>query len=460
MELERNVNYAEALENLLSLTDLERVSGQPARARRYDLSRMEAFLERLDNPHRDTPTVHITGTKGKGSTAALISSVLSAQGYRPGLFTSPHLHTFRERIRVDGEPVSEEEFASLVEMVWPAVEAMNDDGDHGPVTTFELLTAMAFCHFRERRAGFQVVEVGLGGRLDATNLVQPQVCVITSISLDHTAILGDTVERIARDKAGIVKSGSVAVSSPQPPGVMTVLAEACRSQGAILVPVEQECEWTLVGFNLDGQTFTVFAPWGEYRLQMPMLGGHQLENAATALTALQVLNELGFTVSRDSVSRGFRSVSWPARLEVLSREPLIIADGAHNPYSVAKLREALGVYFPARRPVYVVGLSVDKNITGIVDELAQDGATIVVTRSRHPRAVSQASLAQEFRRAGVEVTQIESVEAAINHAIGVAQEQDFVIVAGSLFVAAEAREALLGIKPEVYPSLLPTASVP
>ena len=145
---------------------------------------------------------------------------------------------------------------------------------------------------------------------------------------------------------------------------------------------------------------------------------------------------------------------------MLSREPLIIADGAHNPYSVAKLREALGVYFPARRPVYVVGLSVDKNITGIVDELAQDGATIVVTRSRHPRAVSQASLAQEFRRAGVEVTQIESVEAAINHAIGVAQEQDFVIVAGSLFVAAEAREALLGIKPEVYPSLLPTASVP
>ena len=332
------MNYTEALDKLLTLTDLERVSGQVPHTRRYDLGRMAALLEGLGNPHLKTPTVHITGTKGKGSVAAIIASVLAAQGYSPGLFTSPHLHTFRERIRFGGEPVSEPEFASLVEDTWPVVEAINAEGSQGAVTTFELLTAMAFVHFYQRRAGFQVIEVGLGGRLDSTNLVQPQVSAITSISLDHTHVLGDTVECIARDKAGIIKPGSVAVASPQAPEVMRILEEVCREQRATLVAVERECEWTREASDLDGQDFLIAAPWGKFHLRIPLLGRHQLENAATALMTLHALNDLGVTISRDSLDRGLRSVRWPARLEVLSRKPLVVADGAHNPHSAASLR--------------------------------------------------------------------------------------------------------------------------
>ena len=454
------MNYSEALDKLLSLIDLERVSGQSPHARRYHLRRVELLLERLGNPHLGTPTVHVTGTKGKGSTAATIASVLAAQGYTPGLFTSPHLHTFRERIQFDGEPVSEQEFALLVEEVWPVVEGINGEGTEGAVTTFELLTAMAFLHFHERRAGFQVIEVGLGGRLDSTNLVQPQVCVVTSISLDHTLILGDTVEAIARDKAGIIKPGSVAVTSPQEPGVMSVLEEVCRERGVNLVAVERECRWTSEAADLDGQAFAVTTPWGPFHLRTPLLGGHQLENGATALATLQVLNDLGFTISRDSLSSGFHSVRWPARLEVVSREPLLVADGAHNPYSASKLREALRQYFSFHRLTYVVGLSADKNVSGIIQEIVPDAAEVVVTRSRHPRAVAPGALAVAFREAGVEAREVDGVDTAIQYALSQAKAGDLVVATGSLFVAAEARESVLGIPPELYSSLQPGAPVP
>ncbi len=454
------MNYTKALEKLLSLTDMERVAGRGPHNHRYDLGRIRLLLERLSSPHLKTPTVHITGTKGKGSTAALISSVLSAQGYRPGLFTSPHLHTFRERIQLNGEPVSEKEFASLVDTIWPQVVSMNADGSDGEITTFELLTAMAFLHFQRRGAGFQVVEVGLGGRLDSTNLVQPEVCVFTSISLDHTAILGDTVELIAADKAGIIKSGSVAVVGPQRPEVMKVLEEAAGAQGAVLVPVERECRWALETADLYGQTFTIEAKWGEYQLRTPLLGGHQLENCATALVAIQVLNELGFTVSRASLSKGFRSVRWPARLEVLSREPLVVADGAHNPYSAGKLSDSLRDYFDFQRLTYVVGVSADKNVPDIAAELVRGADLVVVTRSRHPRAASLDDLADAFGVTGVELVQVDGVEAALEYARSRSEKRDLIVVTGSLFVAAEARETVLGIEPELYPSLQQGTPIP
>ncbi|MBI4338912.1 MAG: bifunctional folylpolyglutamate synthase/dihydrofolate synthase [Chloroflexi bacterium] len=447
------MNYAQALDRLLSLTDLERVSGHAPHVRRMDLGRIRLLLERLGDPHLSTPTVHITGTKGKGSTAALIASALAAGGYRPGLFTSPHLHTFRERIQYDGAPVSEAEFAALVEEVWPELEAVGREGGYGSVTTFELLTAMAFLHYHRKGAGFQVVEVGLGGRLDSTNVVRPQVCVFTSISLDHTAILGDTVEEIAGDKAGILKPGCVAVTSPQQPGVMAVLRDAAQSQGAPLIATAEECRCVLHSHDLDGQSFTLATRWGEYKLHIPLLGAYQLENAATALASLQALNDWGFTLSGVSIAQGFRDVRWPARLEVLSREPLVVADGAHNPYSAGKLREALHQYFGFRRLIYVIGLSADKNIPDIVKELAQGGPTVVVTRSRHPRAASPLSLAEEFARAGVQAVQVESVDAAAAHALALAGPRDMVVATGSLFVAAEARESYLHISPELYPSL-------
>lgn len=447
------MNYNESLEKLLSLTDLERVSGRGQHTRRYDLTRMRVLLDELGNPHLKTPTVHITGTKGKGSTAALISSVLSSQGYKPGLFTSPHLHTFRERIQFDGEPIARDEFSTLVEEIWPILTSINDDGSHGFITTFELLTAMAFLHFERKAAGFQIVEVGLGGSLDSTNLVQPQVCVFTSISLDHTAILGDTEEKIARDKSGIIKDGCVVVTSPQQTQVMNVIAQACQDHGAALVQSSEECTCTLSSTDLYGQNFDIVAPWGEFSLRTPLLGAHQLENATTALVTLQVLNELGFTVTRDSFARGFRSVQWPGRLEVLSEDPLLIIDGAHNPHSIGKLKDALYDYFQFRRVIYVLGFSSDKNISDMIQELPYANAEVIVTRSRHPRSAPVETLASEFSRLGVSVKQLDTVDEAIQYAMGFAQSDDLIAVTGSLFIVAEAREFLLNIPPELYPSL-------
>lgn len=448
------MNYSQALDKLLSLTDLERVAGQATYTQRYDLSRVRVLLERLGNPHLRAPTVHITGTKGKGSTAAMVSSVLSAEGYTTGLFTSPHLHTFRERIQLDGQPISEADFTALVESIWPELEAINRDGTHGDVTAFELLTAMAFLHFHRSDAGFQIIEVGLGGRLDSTNLVEPRVCVITSISLDHTSILGDTVEAIARDKAGIIKRDCVVITSPQVPEVMKVLKDACDEQSVPLIQAVRECVVTSEAFDLDGQTFSVASSKGESRLQIPLLGAHQLENAATALATLQALKEMGFAITGDSIIRGFSSVNWPGRLEVLLRSPILVADGAHNPYSMRKLRQALRDYFIFQRLVWVVGVASDKNVPGIISEIAADSHLVITTRSRHPKAMQSLDLAKALHRLGVDVRAVDGVDNAVQDGLAKANAGDLVVVSGSLFVAAEAREMVLGILPELYPTIM------
>ena len=452
------MDYRQALDKLLSLTDLERVSGRTQSTGRYNLDRIGLLLERLDNPHLKTPTVHVTGTKGKGSTVAMIASVLAAQGYRPGMFTSPHLHTFRERIRFDGAPVSESDFAALLEAVWPEVEAVNSNSSLGEVTTFELLTAMAFLHFHRHGAGFQVIEVGLGGRLDSTNLVQPRLSVITSISLDHTRILGDTLDKIAFEKAGIIKRETPVVTSPQREEAMRVLRDVARSRGARLISAGEECRATLVSHRLEGQTLDMATPRGKFRLSIPLLGEHQVENAVTALVSLQLLAEMGFAISGDSISGGFDSVAWPCRMEALSREPLLIADGAHNPYSAGILRRALEDYLDYGRLIYVVGLSNDKNVEGIVAELAQNAGLVIAAKSRHPRAAPPEEVAQLFAQRGVEVVAGDDVAGAVKLALSQAGEGDLTVATGSLFVAAEAREEVLGIPPEIYPALRPDMS--
>ena len=454
------MDYSSSLVKLLSLTDLEHTAQGVAYRRRLNLNRVALLLECLGNPHLQIPTVHVTGTKGKGSTAASIASVLATEGYTAGLFTSPHLHTFRERIQVNGLPISECEFSSLVDQVWPASEYVNMQEFDEAVTTFEFLTAMAFVHFRQKQADFQVIEVGVGGQLDSTNLVQPMACVFTSISLDHTSLLGDTVESIAKDKAGIIKPGAVVITSPQQTNVLRILEKTCEDRLVDLVPVEKTCQWTYKSADMNGQSFVVNSPWGKFELWTPLLGAHQIENAVTALVTLKVLNASGAAISNNSIKQGFQSVSWPGRMEVLSEKPLVVVDGAHNPYSAVKLNEALSHYFPFDHLIIVVGVSADKNVSGIVNELSKNRPTVVTTQSRHPRAVSADTLANVFRDADVEAHPVDTVEGAMQYAITIANENDLIVATGSLFVAAEARESILGIPPELYPSLRSQKMIP
>ena len=446
------MDYMTAMRHLLGLVDYERVSSSNRQRIRYDLRRMEALLLRLGSPHLGIPTVHIAGTKGKGSTAAMCASVLSEQGYHTGLYTSPHLHTFRERISLDGKPASEEVFAALVEEVWPAIRSVSEGENFGEVTMFEALTAMASCHFR-RWADVQVLEVGLGGRLDTTNLACPTVCAITSLSLDHTSVLGNTLESIAREKAGIIKSGTPVVTAPQPPEAMAVIESVARECGAELVKVGEDVTWCGGGAELDGQEVRVKGRLGSHRLRIPLLGDFQLENAATALATLEVLKERGLPISDTALERGFNRVSWPCRMEVLGLAPLVVCDGAHNPYSVARLRGSLPMYFGDRGVVLVLGISQDKNLEGMVEELAQISRHVIVTRSRHPRAAPAETVADIFRARGVTVAQVEGVDRAMVRALEEAGEGDMVLATGSLFVAAEAREFIKGIEPELYPEL-------
>ena len=450
------MTYPDAIDLLLSMVDHER--SQPTGPRQkaiFDLGRMERLLQRLGGPHNASPVVHVAGTKGKGSTAALCDSALHAAGYHTGFYSSPHLHSFRERIRRDTNPISKDEFSGLVEELWPHQEWVGQNDGLGPVTLFEFMTGMAFQCFAENKTDFQVIEVGLGGRLDATNVVKADVSVITSISLDHTAILGDTIGEIAREKAGIIKSGGTVVIAPQKPEALSVILDVCESLSAIPIQVGKDVTWSPGPASIDGQELIVAGRTKSYDLKIPLLGKYQMENTATAVAVIEALQEQGHSIPENGIQRGFADVTWPCRMEVLGRDPIIMADGAHNEYSMDSLLESLPSYMSFRRLILVVGFSRDKSVANMVRRLAEMNPVVFASRSRHPRSTTPAQIVSLFNENGIQATVTASSAEAMTLAMNEAGEGDLVLATGSLFVAAEVREKLLGIEPELYPDLLP-----
>ncbi len=426
---------------------------------------MEVLLARLDHPERVTPTIHVAGSKGKGSSSAMIASVLTAAGLRTGLFTSPHLHRMTERIRVDMEEISADRFTALVEELWPDVEAVEKRGDVGVVSVFELLTAMAFVEFRSVNADVQVIEVGLGGRLDATNLVTPDVAVITPISLDHTAVLGDTVPKIAFEKAGIIKPGVPVVVGNQAPAARPVIEQAAGERGSRVTYANDHLALTSAADQVttaDGlrvQRLALKSATDEYRLELPLPGPHQVDNAMTAITALETFaSRRKLTISPDSVALGISAVRWPARAEVLTtpdEEVQVIVDGAHNSASAAALVSTLESLFPlAGRIVLVYAGSGGHDFTATAREFSRLAPKVIVTRTRHPKAVAAETVADALRCDNISVAAVTSdVESALCEARLIASPGDVIIATGSLFVAAEVRETMLSITPEIYPDM-------
>ncbi len=432
------MDFSQAEKYVLSFTDYEKIPGFAYTAANYDLRRMEELLRLLGNPHLGRRTVHIAGTKGKGSTAAMVSQVLIAAGYRTGSYTSPHLHTIRERVKVNGAMVSEQEFAALVSEVKPAVEVVNSEARYGALTTFEILTAVAFAHFRSKAVEFQVLEVGLGGRLDATNVARGDVCVITSISLDHMEILGDTVAKIAAEKAGIIKPGSIVVSAPQVQDVAMVIEKVCAEQRAGLVRIGNDITWQRTGGDLTGQSLVINTRNDSYTLKIPLLGDHQLENAATAVAVVEGLMSLGVPIPREAIVQGMKEVVWQGRLQILKQKPLLVVDGAHNADSMRKLAKAVSKYFDYDRCIVIFGTSCDKDIAGMVKELRSLADRVIITSSTHPRAASISVLAEAFQDGGMVVEESRSVPEALSRALSEVRATDMVLVTGSLFVVAEA----------------------
>ena len=454
------MEYVQALDYMFRHADLERSPATAVRYRDFNLPRVEALLTLVGSPHLALPTVHIAGTKGKGSTSAMVASILEAANLTPGLFTSPHLHTVRERMTVRGRgQIAEAEFAAAVEILRPAAEEVNRDGRFGYVTTFELLTATGFLHFKQAGARSSVIEVGMGGRLDATNVVQPLVCGITDISFDHTEILGDTLSAIAGEKAGIIKPGVPVVSAAQRREPLETISRIAAERHAPLTIVGKDVTFELGAWSVQGQRFTVATSHEQYEVKTPLLGDHQAENASVAIAIAEQLSDSGLRLTKRHILQGLATVSWPGRLEVLSKEPLIVADGAHNPHSMGRLAEAIRKYFPNKLVVLVLGLTKAKDTSAIIAELAGLPAIAIATRSRHPRAAETQSVNAGLSAAGIRSETAADTASAIARAKGIAGSGDLILVSGSLFVVAEARETVLHISAEPHSWTAPGAAV-
>jgi len=397
------------------------------------------LLGRLGDPHEAFPAVHVTGTNGKGSVCAFLASIFQAAGYRVGLYTSPHLVRFNERIRVDGRMISDEDVASLYARIKVHAAAMASRSEADRPTFFEVATAMAFEHFREQRIEVAVVEVGMGGRMDATNVVRPEACVITRIGLEHTEHLGRTIERIAREKAGILKTGVPLVSVAQP--ALDILKSRADELGCPVTVVGRDVRYSRSSFDLEGQD-VILEDGMSVAVRIALLGAFQPENAATAFAAALAVSGKR-AISKAAIEQGLRTARWPGRLQVLRREPLVIVDAAHNAPAAAALAESLHELFPGRMLTFVLGILNDKDIAGIASHLGPLAAKVVVTKPRTPRAFDTEDVARAFR-AYAPVDTVQDVKEAVSGTIRAAGPDDVIVVAGSIYTIGETLELLGG----------------
>jgi dihydrofolate synthase/folylpolyglutamate synthase len=441
--------YREALDWIYGFSDTER-TGAFVRDKEDNLRRERALLAALGDPQRAYGVTHIAGTKGKGSTAAMVAAVLNAAGIRTGLYTQPDLHTFRERMRVGETLISEREVVELVPELRAALAAVGPDV--GPYITYEVGTALAFLYFQRAGAQHAVIEVGLGGRLDATNVVEPLVAVITSISYDHMQVLGNTLEAIAGEKAGIIKPGVPTVCSVQAPEALAVIRRVCEERGSRLVLVgsagTRGAAYTYQAgpYTSRAQWLDVRTPAGEYAgLELALLGEHQLENATAAVAAVEELRATGLPVDEAALRAGLSGVRWPARLQVLGERPWLVVDSAHNADSMARLLAALPRHFTYERLVLVLGLLADKDLPGVAREVARVApALVIATAPGSPRGMPGAMLAAGLRAAAPELTVREEprMDAALADGLAATSPRDLLCVAGSVYGSGEALRSL------------------
>ncbi len=407
---------------------------------KFGLERVSLLLQRLGDPQKGLRCVHVAGTNGKGSVCQYVASVLEAAGYHVGVYISPHLQRFSERIVIDDVPISGEDIDRYVARVRPVVEQMIAEGE--PPTFFEITTALAFLYFKEKKVEYAVVEVGLGGRFDATNVIIPLVSVITNIALEHTEILGKTEEKIAAEKAGIIKA-SVPVVTAASGSALAVIKDAATKLGSTVVVVDDK-KWRRTSRSQSSQEFRVQGELREYTVSTGMLGVYQGQNVAVALAALEQLQVQGVFISDQAITEGITEAFNPGRMEVVSDEPLIVLDGAHNPHGMAMLRETLDQDFPEMNIVLVVGICHDKDVRRMLEIIMPVASTVVLTRSSNPRACQPQELLELARSLAEkqDVLVCATVPEALGTAMSVAGEQDLICVTGSLFTVGEARTYL------------------
>lgn len=462
------MNYQDALRFILSLPDWERGTGtRPAREALL-LERPVALLNALENPHTRYRSILIAGTKGKGSTAAMLESILRASGLKTGLYTSPHLHTYRERIRVNGEIISQDDFTRGVREIQSLLETLHTEhAELESFTTFEVMTALALNFFAQEIIDVAILEVGLGGRLDATNVVDADVSLITPISFDHTVVLGNTLHKIAFEKAGIIKEGKIVLSAPQEPEAMNVIEQVAREKNAVLGIGERDWIWLgghddflVAGIPREG----LWSDYWHYRdLHVPLLGTHQFVNAALAVAAARVTFPLfpsfpsipcvegnNGNMGNNVIRSGLAVTQWFGRLEILQARdethPLVLTDGAHNGDSAQKLYDALKFHFEFEKLFLILGVLRDKNLDEIARPFALGTEFAWTVETHHPRARDAQDIALQLNALGIPARAAKNFSAALQHARERATPRDLILLTGSLSIVAQARESF-GLAP-------------
>ncbi len=449
MPYSQTIQYLDSFVNYEKKTDY--LYGQS-----FDPGRIKEFLKIIGGPQEGLKCIHVAGTKGKGSVCIFTAYVLNEAGYKIGLYTSPHFSSVRERIRVlspkNSEDmdfsgmISEEELNKLIIELKPKIDSYNSISSFGPLTFFEVCTALAFVYFKRKQVDFVVLETGLGGRLDATNVVNPLICSITSLSYDHTQKLGNTLSEIAREKCGIIKKNSLVISAPQNDEAMQVIHEVVLAQEARLYTVGKDINFQILNTSLSCQEFNFSSELGDLNnLKIKLLGPHQLINASVALGLLLGLEKYcGIKIPEKAFQKGFLSASWPGRFEIISRTPLIVLDGAHNADSARVLKDTVRNYFSKHEIILILGVSKDKDIKGICSEVISLTKKIILTQVNNNRSISPNELLLFFEGLTSLKPQIaSSVKEALKKAEDVSTPDSVILISGSLYLVAEARELIL-----------------
>jgi dihydrofolate synthase/folylpolyglutamate synthase len=420
--------YQKSLDYLYSLEKFGMIFG---------LTQVERILDAVGNPHREIQAIHIGGTNGKGSTAAMMSSILQKEGYRVGLYTSPHLVRFTERIKVNGKEIEEAEVAALTESMKEEIEAA---GVAPPFTFFDFTTAMALSYFNRKLVDLAILEVGLGGRLDSTNVVDPLISIITNIAKDHEGVLGKTISKIAREKAGIIKKGRPLITADTQPQVLRLFSKTCQGRGSPFFRVGKQFRYVRAedgDFDYEGLHRKLWS------IHLNLKGYHQAVNATTALGAMEVLEDLGYPVSTGAMIDGLREVDWPGRLELVSSSPRVVLDGAHNPAGALVLKESLEKEFQYHHLILLVGIMKDKDIQSMLHLLAPLADHIILTQPHTDRATPPALLKKALDPNGKKAEIAEDLKEAIERGLALTGEEDLLCITGSLYTVGEARAYFL-----------------